>query len=178
MEYLYRTLAAAPCQRDAYWAGTVVWIYEWDQGRHAGLIINKPTDRDIGYLLSAGSEWGRPVMRGGPVQSSGLILLHSSEWRSKNTFPTRSIDGVCLTSDQSMLKRLVDGDQPRHWQLIMGLCVWAPGQLEREIGAGFWMVDPESWTAEQLTQLPKRDPWRRVIERSAEVLVDRMFEIK
>jgi putative AlgH/UPF0301 family transcriptional regulator len=155
-----------------------VWIYEWDQGRHAGLIINKPTDHDVGHLLSQGSEWGRAVMRGGPVQSSGLILMHSPEWRSERSFVTQAPDHTCLTSDRAMLSRLVAGDQPRLWQLIMGLCVWTPGQLEREIGQGFWMVDPESWTTAQLAQMPKRDPWRRVIERSSQILIDKMFEIK
>ncbi len=84
----------------------------------------------------------RAVMRGGPVEKGRGFVLHSSDYRSGNTYPVAS--GVSLTATLDILKAMAFGPAPRSSLFVLGCCGWSAGQLEDEIGNNGWLTVPFS----------------------------------
>ena len=179
MQYLGKLLVAVPGQKDPFWAKTVVWLYEYNQGSYAGLIINKPSPKTCADLaLHHKIKWDTktPLYIGGPMNPSALILCHSTGWRTPNTqFLDHS--EVCLSSHTTMLDRLAMNDHPQSWRLLLGICGWSPGQLEREL------TRPDGWMVTDFDQdllWDTRRPeviWHQALDRATHQAVDKLFEI-
>lgn len=84
----------------------------------------------------------RTVMRGGPVEKGRGFVLHSSDYRSGNTYPVT--EGVSLTATLDVLKAMAFGPAPRASLFVLGCCGWSPGQLEGEISDNGWLTVPFS----------------------------------
>lgn len=179
MKHLGRLLVASPNQKDPFWAKTVVWLYEYSQGNYAGLIINKPSPKTCGELAEHHKiRWSsnKPLYVGGPANPHALILLHTPEWRTPNT---QFIDHseVSLSSHATMLDRLARTDEPESWRLILGICGWNPGQLEKELAR------PDGWLTcsfdQELLWDTRRSEviWHQAIDRATQETVDKLFEI-
>ena len=180
MQHLGRLLVASPNQKDPFWAKTVVWLYEYNQGNYAGLIINKPSPKNCGDLAQHhGIKWNTnvPLCIGGPMNPSALILQHTRDWRTPNT---QSLDhsDLSLSSHKTMLHRLAQGDEPESWRLLLGYCGWAPGQLERELS------HPNGWLVadldHELVWSHKRPEtiWHQALDSATHSAVDKLFEIQ
>jgi putative transcriptional regulator len=180
MQHLGRLLAASPSQKDPFWAKSVVWLYEYNQGSYAGLIINKPSDKTCEDLARHhGIAWScnRSLHVGGPVNPSALILQHTTDWRTPNTQYIQHSD-LSLSSHKSMLTRLSQGDEPEQWRLILGYCSWAPGQLERELmSSQGWLVLDYNPTRIWDHRRPETI-WHQCLDEAAQQTVDKLFEIQ
>lgn len=178
MQYVNKLLVAPPSQNDSFWRHTVVWIYEWDQGKYAGAIINKTANKPLKALAEHhGLPWqGRDALRvGGPVNPQAMLLVHSPDWQCTNTMcPT---DQAHITSSNMMLNRLSHGDRPQHWKMFLGMCAWMPGQLEAELerNTGWLLTD---WTADIMWQQSDEACWSHALQRASTEAVDKMFEIR
>lgn len=84
----------------------------------------------------------RAVMRGGPVETGRGFVLHSSDYKSGNTYPVTA--GVSLTATLDILKAMAFGPAPRSSLFALGCCGWSAGQLEGEIGDNGWLTAPFS----------------------------------
>jgi putative transcriptional regulator len=82
----------------------------------------------------------RAVMRGGPVETGRGFVLHSSDYRSGNSYPVGQ--GFCLTATLDILKAIAFGPAPRDALFALGCCGWSPGQLESEIARNGWLTLP------------------------------------
>lgn len=82
----------------------------------------------------------RAVMRGGPVEKGRGFVLHSSDYRSGNTYPVSA--GVSLTATLDVLKAMAFGPAPRSSLFVLGCCGWSAGQLEEEISNNGWLTVP------------------------------------
>lgn len=80
------------------------------------------------------------VMRGGPVEKGRGFVLHSSDYKSGNTYEVA--DGVCLTATLDILKAMAFGPRPKSTLFALGCCGWGPGQLEDEISSNGWLTVP------------------------------------
>lgn len=178
MQYVGKLLVAPPSQKDPFWRHTVVWIYEWDQGRYAGLIINKSSPKGVRDLAEhhrtpwRGSE---PLMIGGPVNPGALILMHTDDWQCSNTM--RANNSIAISSSNEMLRRLSRGDRPEQWRLLLGHATWAPGQLEQEIDKPTgWLVT--DWNPEWCWHTEDDLVWTEAVSQSAADAVDKLFAIR
>ena len=142
---LGQLLVATDALHDSRFARTVVYMVRHDAAGALGLIVNRP----VGTLplarvlesLGREHEHARGEIRmhdGGPVEPGRGFVLHTREWRSDET---RVVDGdIAVSSNPEIFDALARGAGPRRALFVAGYAGWAPGQLEAEIGHGFWLV--------------------------------------
>jgi len=142
-----RLLVAAPSMPDPRFAGTVIYMVDHDARGALGLIINRPLgagpmDKLIkGLGIDPGEATGDVVLHyGGPVDSGGLFVLHSPDWRGAATMA--SPGPVAMTADTEVFRAVARGEGPKRRLVMVGYAGWGPGQLEREMARDDWMTAP------------------------------------
>ena len=136
-----KLLLANPCLRDSIFHKSVVLINQHSLENGAvGLILNQPTGRVVGDLLS--DPMFAPISKlavhdGGPVEHDQLTF--SSFWWS----PKRGLRWAVRISAEDAAKH---ARRPgRMVRAFIGYSGWVEGQLENELKGPSWFpVDPES----------------------------------
>ncbi len=127
---------------------TVIYMVRHDARIGAmGLIVNRPLGevpmevllRQAG-LPGTGAKGTVKLHVGGPVEQTALTVLHSDDYAGPDTVKVAS--GVALTTEPSILQAIVQGKGPRRARFTVGFAGWAPGQLEAEMRAGYWIAVP------------------------------------
>ena len=125
---------------------SVVLALEYDDENGAlGLIVNRATNYLVASLcdnldLSWRGSPGACVGWGGPVgQETGWVLLGDAS--ADGTDAVSLVPGLHWSRSEDTLRRVAEapGQQSR---IYLGYAGWAPGQLEREIAQGSWLVVP------------------------------------
>jgi putative transcriptional regulator len=132
-------LVAKPGLPDPNFRESVVLVTQNESGETAGVIINRPTHRSLASILP-GERFRRftePVFFGGPVMSQGIFAVYRAEKRAGDSLTL--LPGVYLSLQAATLDELIQKPPPRI-RFYSGLCGWAPGQLQAEIGRGDWFV--------------------------------------
>lgn len=169
-------LIATPQLKQEFFARSVVFVYEDSDTGTAGLVINRNTNTADFADLAAdrGMVYPRgviPIYTGGPVNIRAVTMLHSAEWYSENSLPIN--DQFTVSSDNLMITKLIDGNTPKYHRLCAGASVWAPGQLDREIAQGNWLIsDLPNKTVFQNTGDRQ---WEQCIEAAGQALVASWF---
>lgn len=140
-------LIAMPEMADPNFGGAVVFIAEHSPKGALGLVINRPSELDLGTLFERidlsleGLEQARePVLYGGPVQRDRGFVLHQpvGNWSS-----TVSVgEDIGLTSSKDVLEAVAEGTGPEKLLVTLGYSGWGPGQLEDEIARNAWLTVP------------------------------------
>jgi len=140
-------LIAMPDMGDPNFGGAVVFLAEHGPKGALGLVINRPTDLDLGTLferidlsLSEPGQAREPVYYGGPVQRDRGFVLHRpvGHWNSTVTVS----DEIGLTSSKDVLEAVAEGSGPEGMLVTLGYSGWGPGQLEDEIARNAWLTVP------------------------------------
>lgn len=134
--------------KDNWFYRTVIYVYnESPQQGTLGVTLNVPTTTsfkrlcyDKGVIYPSETP---AVHKGGPVNETAIVMLHTDEWISKNTIPAGP--AYNMSSDEVMFERLSMGDVPVYWRTFLGLTAWAPGQLEAELNGTFPYTAANSW---------------------------------
>ena len=112
-----------------------------------GLIVNRPLgDLPMAVLLQQAGlpgEGAKGLVRlhvGGPVEPTRVSVLHTDDYAGPDTVKVGS--GVAITTDSSILQAITKGKGPRRTRFTVGFAGWAPGQLEAEMRAGYWIAVP------------------------------------
>lgn len=124
----------------------LVLEHEVDQGA-LGLIVNRPSDLSMAQLCEnlemawrgdreACADWGGPV-----GENQGWVLLDDDAARGLEVVTLTP--GLHWTRSQEALRRVAELPDLRA-RVFLGYAGWAPGQLEREIAEGSWLVVPVS----------------------------------
>lgn len=157
-------LIAVPQLLDPNFYHAVVLLIEHTAEGAMGLTINHPTNRSIKSLYD---QMGRPwhgtdrdmLMRGGPVQQEQAWILHGPGCSAGATY--RVTDGIFLNTSLDALDELTRSRAP--FRFLVGYAGWGPGQLDREIQEGAWIlsdVDPEL-----VFVTPSEDVWEASLRR-------------
>lgn len=140
-----RFLVAAPSMPDERFQKSVVFICKHDDDGALGIIVNNKVDdlplgqvyKQLGIEVSDATA-ERPVLFGGPVDTARGLVLHSADYKRKETL---LIDGgMALTASVEILRDMAGGSGPKQAWLALGHSGWAPGQLDREMQDNAWLV--------------------------------------
>ena len=182
MNKVGKLLIAHPnVEAENIFAKTVIYVYQHDSEQGSlGVILNKCSRFRITDICAEKNivfgDTTKRVYHGGPVNPQALVLLHSDDWYSTNTVGAGN--NLCVSSDNNMLGKISNGDEPAYWRLFGGMCGWAPGQLEAEL-SGQWPYRPEnSWlTADANDSLiydyDGKAQWTNLVEISSQQMFDK-----
>ena len=139
-------LIAVPQLGDPNFQRAVVLMVEHSDEGSMGLVINRPTDLEIGSFCDSqgmpfGGDGGQPVFVGGPVQTERAFLLHSPGLEGPETEIV--MDGVNLSYSLDSLQMLT-ATPPSNFRVYLGYAGWGPDQLATEIAEGAWLVGESS----------------------------------
>jgi len=164
-------LVAAPQLRDPNFERTVVFMIEHaDDEGSLGLVINRPAEVDLESVLGeleveAGPDSGGfehpPILFGGPVSPERGWILHTPDWRGRDTKDVG--DGVCVTASVDILEAISSGLGPSRYRFCLGYSGWGPHQLVGEIKTGSWINVP--FSADLIFDVPLDDCWDMALER-------------
>ncbi len=150
---------------DPNFARTVILLARYDQTSAMGLIINRPSDVPLSRALKAieaAKDRKEPVYFGGPVGMTGALALLRSP--SAPAEGANVIAGVHLISTRTLLeKTLAAGTPPSDLRVYLGYAGWGAGQLDMEVGLGWWHVMPAE--AGMVFDSQPESLWTRLIRR-------------
>ena len=154
-------LIAMPAMGDPNFNQTVTLIFEHDEEKAMGIVVNRPTEmstQDVFDRLALETNdpslRDLPVLQGGPVHTEwGFVLHRSGEYKSTITMPT----GIRVSTSQDILASMAAGEGPNPAILALGCAGWGPGQLEDELVANAWLSVPA--TPQIVFDIPFEQRW-------------------
>jgi putative transcriptional regulator len=175
--YAGKLLVATPIiDDDTTFKQTIVYITEEKDEQVFGFVLNKPSTLKVSDVISVveGSSIinEQKVYMGGPVVQESLFLLHSDEWYSSTSKPC--LNGLSVSSDHTMLQKIIDGNLPKNYKLMAGISTWHPRQLAMEIHKGGWLVinDPKP---ELFFGRDGKQAWTKAVQAAGSEAVDSFF---
>lgn len=133
---------------------TVVLMIEHTTDGAFGLVVNRKSHLTLGEIIpkfSSDRGFHTPIYVGGPVQQEYLFVVHSDlPGGTISESSTSPIVGVHFEPafrnvedffEDSVWNEIPADDRP-NIHLYLGYSGWAPGQLEKEMEQGAWMVHP------------------------------------
>jgi putative transcriptional regulator len=129
------------------------------QGGHMGFAVNRPTGVKLESLFpeqASARNVVDQVYAGGPMLSS-IVFAVTRKPPADDSKAVPLMPGLVAVMDAATVDRMLE-TSPNDARYFVGLMVWAPGQLEDEVGDGAWEVRPPSVE----TVLPARssDLWK------------------
>ena len=144
-----------PGLQDEAFSKSVVYLCEHSARGALGLVINKPSDINLGKLFDKVElPLGRddlartPVFQGGPVQTERGFVLHEAVFAGDKAAPAESVyastmtipGGLEMTTSKDVLEALSTGAGPRKVLVSLGYSAWGEGQLESELAENSWLT--------------------------------------
>jgi putative transcriptional regulator len=157
-------LIASPTLADPNFARTVVLIADHDEDGALGVVLNRPTEATVGEAVpevSAVVDEDQPVFAGGPVATTGVVVLAEADDTS----------GLALEIDHGLGFLGLDSDlalaaaSTRRARAYAGHAGWGPGQLESEMEQDAWITEPATRDDVFCTQDEAALLWSAVLER-------------
>jgi putative transcriptional regulator len=135
-----KLLIASPALVDPNFARSVVLITEHSEEGAMGMVLNRPSDAELGDITPelAAIAGDGPIFVGGPVQPDALVLL--AEFSDPGASAWIVAADVGLVSADTSIEELEAS--VRRGRAYAGYSGWGPGQLEAELEADSWIVEP------------------------------------
>src|SRR5262245_21663240 len=137
-------LYAMPDLPDSNFARTVVLLLEHGSEGSLGVVLNRPTARSVDNVLDmtpGTSGLDLQVWSGGPVQTEALLSLVRTVRPGPRAHTI--LGDVHLTPDLEDVKQVLGERGGRlRVRIFAGYAGWARGQLEAEVRAGRWVLEP------------------------------------
>lgn len=142
-------LIAMPSLADGNFEKSVSLMCEHGDDGALGLVINRPTDLQLGAMLEhleidcsglTPQRRDSAVFWGGPVQMDRGFVLHTplGEWESS----IRISEELGVTTSRDILAAIGKGQGPEQYLVTLGYAGWDAGQLDQEIMENSWLTAP------------------------------------
>lgn len=155
-----RLLIAEPFLADPNFARSVVLLCEHGEEGTVGFVVNRATELTLGDLLPELNSSNLSIYQGGPVQMDTLHMLHKLpiDLGGNEISP-----GVYWGGSYEALQDIIVGGAygPSELKLFVGYSGWSPGQLDKEIEEGSWIVTDLS--PQLLFDTSAEDVWKEAI---------------
>ena len=163
-------LVATPALKSRVFHQTVIYLLRHDPNGAFGLILNRPLEkRSFGEMMEDFQVQGPKTLErditvhyGGPVQRELTMVLHSTEFAEPDTLRITG-ELASATAPKAILRAMAEGRGPRQTMFTAGYAGWAPGQLEREITRGSWVIIPAD--RQFLFDTSYSNMWARALKR-------------
>jgi len=181
MDMTGRLLVSQPTSKSEFFKESVILLVQHDERGAWGIQINKPLDtlsiKDVITDPEVGITNDTKCYLGGPVEQQAIHLLHSSDCVMSNSLPIT--DTLTITSNATMFKEMEMGRGPSKWICTLGMCTWAPGQLDGEMRGEHPWTPQHQWLD---TAIPKdlldRNPrmlWKECVKTCVENATSTFF---
>lgn len=155
-----RLLIAEPFLGDPGFARSVVVLCEYSADGSVGFVLNRATSFTLGDLLSGTETPQLPVWQGGPVALDTLHMLHRCPQLLGGT---EIAPGIFWGGSYDHLQEAISNDtcNAADIRLFLGYSGWSPGQLDKELEEGSWLVGRLSATL--LFDTAANDLWQHAV---------------
>lgn len=138
-------LLAIPGLPDPNFAQTVTCMCEHNESGALGFIVNKVhpllTGRELFDDLKIDCDKSidsLQVYLGGPVQPSGVFVLHGPPFDWKETL--RINPWLALSNSRDILEAIAVQKGPESFMILLGCAGWGPMQLDNELSDAAWLT--------------------------------------
>lgn len=134
-------LIAGPALLDPNFWRTVVLVIEHNDEGALGLVLNRPSETTAGEAvpeLEEAVDPGEPLLIGGPVQPSAVIVL--AEFEDGSDAALIAFDEIGVVGTDAARENA--GAGVRQGRAFVGHAGWGPGQLDSELERGDWILEP------------------------------------
>ncbi len=134
-----KLLIAEPFLIDPNFARSVILLCEHGAEGSVGFVLNRSTELTLGDLLPELYTPLHKIYQGGPVQLDTLHMLHRMP---ANFGGNEILPGIFWGGSYEALQDAMTGNEcrPVDLRLFVGYAGWSPGQLEKELHSGSWIV--------------------------------------
>jgi putative transcriptional regulator len=137
------TLVATPRLASPEFSETVLFAAPLPNGMHIGFIVNRPSEVPLAKAFPEHTPSRKvldPVYFGGPILPEMVFAVaRTAPKDTKNLLEL--MPGVVLVMDAEAIDRIIE-TTPNDARYFAGLIVWQPGELDEEVRAGAWEVNP------------------------------------
>jgi putative transcriptional regulator len=158
---------------DPNFAGTVIVLLEYSRKGAMGLVLNRPTDLPVSRVfreMDAAKARTDILFSGGPVERGVVHALQRSKTKIEEA--RLVVDDVYVVSAAEQIEKSFRAGVPAsELRFYAGYAGWGPGQLDREIDLGAWVLMEAD--AATIFHAKPEELWRRLIRRSESRLADR-----
>ena len=131
---------------DRIYGASVLLVRPLDSERHVGVILNKPTQTQLGALFPDHAPSRKvvdPVFLGGPIGSEVIFALVQRKDSPGNRSLRIGPDHY-LATDSRVVDQIIES-QPSQARFFAGVVLWNQGELAEELRRGLWFVqEPRS----------------------------------
>jgi putative AlgH/UPF0301 family transcriptional regulator len=131
--------------RDRLYGASILIAKPIGDERHAGFIMNKPTNLTLGKLFPKHGPSQKvidPVYLGGPTGPEVIFAMVKDAKRPGGR-SMQLASGIYLAYDSAVVDHIIE-TQPQQARFFAGMVLWAPGELDEEVRRGLWyMLDPQ-----------------------------------
>jgi putative transcriptional regulator len=155
-------LIAGPGLLDPNFWRTVVLVVEHSDEGALGLVLNRPSETNVGDAVTELDELLDPddlLLIGGPVQPSAVIVL--AQFEDPGDAALMAFDDIGVLGAGASLDELSIG--VRQARAFVGHAGWGPGQLDAELEREDWILEPA--TEEDAFSSEPRELWQTVLTR-------------
>jgi len=152
-----------------FYRGTVLFALPARNGHHMGFILNRPTPLTLAKLFpdhGPSKSVTDPVFLGGPDHVNSIFaVVHRDQSPGGHSIPL--LNDLFLAVDVDVVDRIIE-QEPTQARFFAGVVTWAPGELEAELGRGFWYVlEPD---VALVLRKSTQGLWEELVRRSANSL--------
>ena len=168
-------LISVPHMNDDIFRRSVIYICEHNLEGAMGLIINKPMDdirlKDLKNFNHISSNYDQSLKMklyfGGPILAEKIIALHTNELKIETSIPLNN--KISISSGKEIIRE-IEKNINLNYKLFCGHSGWSPGQLEREIENGDWLLQTSK--TDLLFNLTAEKIWKDTTESLGVNIVD------
>ena len=153
-------LVASPSLQGAY-SRTALLVFPM-RGQHAGFILNRSTDVKLASVFPdhpPSAKVVEPIYFGGPEMTDSLFAMVRKNPGSGSV----QVQGdLFVTAEADCVDRIIE-QTPNDARYFAGFVGWQPGELAKEIEAGYWYVD--DFDAAQAFRKDPAAMWEELVKR-------------